>query len=453
MKGRKLAPSRRPSRREERRSSRRRSTPSSPSIEEPHPRRASPRKQAAPPPIAEEAAAPAPEDKSARNPRPARRASAALRLDHGCGRALHARGADLRRRDGAAHRRGDRQAVARDRSRARRSIPKAASPTRSRRATPSAASCSRGRSTSRRDGDRRTVRPADLRSRSQLPRLSRLRRLPRRRARAAAPARRCQRRPSKQRLLRPRQQSRRRSRASAAHRRAGREERRAVPRRRAGEAPGADAGRALGLPRDRRDLEERSPASATAAPARLRRRPSPQSRARRRRPTPNRLPSAFATAAISAAPAQKNAEAQLVVLERLPVGVLIHRADALLYANRAFLEWTGYADLAAVSAAGGLERLVVEPQRRRARPRQRHRQDLHDRDAHRRHAHLRGPALFRAVAGRERADAGADPHRGRRPAARPPSSRCAPPRPRSRELQLDPRHRDRRRRSWSTATG
>ena len=49
------------------------------------------------------------------------------------------------------------------------------------------------------------------------------------------------------------------------------------------------------------------------------------------------------------------------MLERLPVGVLIHRADALLYANRAFLEWTGYADLAAVAAAGGLERLVVEP--------------------------------------------------------------------------------------------
>ena len=53
---------------------------------------------------------------------------------------------------------------------------------------------------------------------------------------------------------------------------------------------------------------------------------------------------------------------RVAVLERLPVGVLIHRNDALLYANRAFLEWTGYADLAAVSAAGGLERLVVDPQ-------------------------------------------------------------------------------------------
>jgi PAS domain S-box-containing protein len=73
-------------------------------------------------------------------------------------------------------------------------------------------------------------------------------------------------------------------------------------------------------------------------------------------------PSAFATPALSKEAAQKTAEAQLAVLERLPVGVLIHRNDALLYANRAFLEWTGYADIAAVSAAGGLERLVVDPQ-------------------------------------------------------------------------------------------
>ena len=58
----------------------------------------------------------------------------------------------------------------------------------------------------------------------------------------------------------------------------------------------------------------------------------------------------------------ESAETQLAVLERLPVGVLIHRNDALLYANRAFLEWTGYADVAAVAAAGGLERLVVDPQ-------------------------------------------------------------------------------------------
>jgi PAS domain S-box-containing protein len=79
-----------------------------------------------------------------------------------------------------------------------------------------------------------------------------------------------------------------------------------------------------------------------------------------REEAPEALPSAFAHRAESPRPASTDAD-QLVVLERLPVGVLIHRADQLLYANRAFLEWTGYADLAAVANAGGLERLVVEP--------------------------------------------------------------------------------------------
>ncbi len=49
------------------------------------------------------------------------------------------------------------------------------------------------------------------------------------------------------------------------------------------------------------------------------------------------------------------------LLDRLPVGVLVYRFDHLLYANRAFLEWTGYADLAALSAAGGLDSLFIEP--------------------------------------------------------------------------------------------
>jgi PAS domain S-box-containing protein len=73
--------------------------------------------------------------------------------------------------------------------------------------------------------------------------------------------------------------------------------------------------------------------------------------------SPAVFPSAFATAA---AP-QPTEPPDHAVLERLPVGVLIHRRDELLYANRAFLEWTGYGDLAAVAAGGGLERLVVEP--------------------------------------------------------------------------------------------
>jgi PAS domain S-box-containing protein len=73
------------------------------------------------------------------------------------------------------------------------------------------------------------------------------------------------------------------------------------------------------------------------------------------------MPSAFATHAPGTEAAQKNSDAA-AVLERLPVGVLIHRNEQLLYANRAFLEWTGYADIAAVTAAGGLDHLVVDPQ-------------------------------------------------------------------------------------------
>ena len=72
------------------------------------------------------------------------------------------------------------------------------------------------------------------------------------------------------------------------------------------------------------------------------------------------MPSAFATAEVAAA-APGASDTDHIILERLPVGVLIHRRDEVIYANRAFLEWTGYADLVAVIAAGGLDRLVVEP--------------------------------------------------------------------------------------------
>jgi PAS domain S-box-containing protein len=48
------------------------------------------------------------------------------------------------------------------------------------------------------------------------------------------------------------------------------------------------------------------------------------------------------------------------LLERLPVGILVYRLDKLLYANRAFLEWTGYRNLEALVAAGGLDSLFIE---------------------------------------------------------------------------------------------
>ena len=49
------------------------------------------------------------------------------------------------------------------------------------------------------------------------------------------------------------------------------------------------------------------------------------------------------------------------LLERMPVGVLIYRLDHLLYANPAFLERTGFASLHALSNAGGLDALYVQP--------------------------------------------------------------------------------------------
>ena len=49
------------------------------------------------------------------------------------------------------------------------------------------------------------------------------------------------------------------------------------------------------------------------------------------------------------------------ILDRFPVGVLVYRRNDILYANRAFLRWTGYESVEAMSGAGGLDSLFVEP--------------------------------------------------------------------------------------------
>lgn len=49
------------------------------------------------------------------------------------------------------------------------------------------------------------------------------------------------------------------------------------------------------------------------------------------------------------------------LLERLPVGILIYRLDRLLFVNRAFLDFCGFATLDDLSDAGGLDALFVEP--------------------------------------------------------------------------------------------
>jgi signal transduction histidine kinase len=49
------------------------------------------------------------------------------------------------------------------------------------------------------------------------------------------------------------------------------------------------------------------------------------------------------------------------ILDQLPVGILVYRLDTLLYANRAFLDWTGYDSVGALAEDGGLDTLFVEP--------------------------------------------------------------------------------------------
>jgi signal transduction histidine kinase len=50
-----------------------------------------------------------------------------------------------------------------------------------------------------------------------------------------------------------------------------------------------------------------------------------------------------------------------VLLDRVPIGILIFRNAAPLYANRHFLEWSGYDSFEALAAAGGLDALFAEP--------------------------------------------------------------------------------------------
>jgi PAS domain S-box-containing protein len=48
------------------------------------------------------------------------------------------------------------------------------------------------------------------------------------------------------------------------------------------------------------------------------------------------------------------------ILDRLPIGILVYRLSNLIYANRAFLDWTGYANLQLLTEAGGLDSLFIE---------------------------------------------------------------------------------------------
>jgi len=54
------------------------------------------------------------------------------------------------------------------------------------------------------------------------------------------------------------------------------------------------------------------------------------------------------------------------IFDRLPTGILIYRLNSLIYANRAFLDWTGYSTLDELAEAGGLDSLFIEPKKEAA---------------------------------------------------------------------------------------
>jgi PAS domain S-box-containing protein len=52
-------------------------------------------------------------------------------------------------------------------------------------------------------------------------------------------------------------------------------------------------------------------------------------------------------------------EGERAVLDRLPIGVVVHRNDHVLYANRTLLDWVGFASAEALEAEGGIGRLFA----------------------------------------------------------------------------------------------
>jgi PAS domain S-box-containing protein len=117
---------------------------------------------------------------------------------------------------------------------------------------------------------------------------------------------------------------------------------------------GTDAGVTAGAEPATAEPEAAAPppaAEATPLPPE-----SPADGARPRQPVPSAYASGSDIPSIAAA-----GKSERAVLDRVPVGVLVYRGERLLYANNTLLDWTGYEDLDAIVAAGGLERLFTEP--------------------------------------------------------------------------------------------
>ena len=114
-------------------------------------------------------------------------------------------------------------------------------------------------------------------------------------------------------------------------------------------------------------------------------RPKATPRRRRTISVPSRYRARRTRSPVSAPPraarngdAARDASEGRPILDRLPIGILVYRLNNLIYANRAFLDWTGYSTLEALAEAGGLDSLFIET---KSRPppgrRQERRQDAH----------------------------------------------------------------------------
>jgi PAS domain S-box-containing protein len=74
-------------------------------------------------------------------------------------------------------------------------------------------------------------------------------------------------------------------------------------------------------------------------------------------------PAAEPAALPAASPAERpDAKQERPLLDLLPVGVLVYRHSQFLYANRAFLRWSGHDTVMDFAEAGGLDTLFIEPQ-------------------------------------------------------------------------------------------
>ena len=170
-------------------------------------------------------------------------------------------------------------------------------------------------------------------------------------------------------------------------------QRRAVPPPPRRTGAGADAGRAQRLHELARELSARLQKAAgqddaAAAPDDFARRAL---RSRRRAEPPAEPPKAARNG-----DAARDTHEGRPILDRLPVGVLVYRLDELIYANRAFLDWTGYRRCEALAEAGGLDSLFIETKtRRRRQGRQQRRQVAHHHHRQRQADAGRRPAVQR----------------------------------------------------------